>query len=76
MRIDTIQSRIERKELDIFKKRLEKFIAYTKANKLYGEWNDNGRLLDYRNMAASASKGTGPPLQNISKNQVDKESIK
>lgn len=45
IRIDTIQS--YRNEPDIFSKRLDKFIENTKKNKMYGQWNDNGRLIDY-----------------------------
>lgn len=45
IRIDTIQS--YREDPINFEKRLEKFIENTKANKMYGQWNDNGRLLDY-----------------------------
>ncbi|MGI2328397.1 YdeI/OmpD-associated family protein [Planococcus sp. YIM B11945] len=45
IRIDTIQS--YRNDPDLFNKRLEKFIQNTKANKMYGLWNDNGRLVDY-----------------------------
>lgn len=45
VRIDTIQSIKNQPEL--FKSRLEKFIINTKENKMYGQWNDNGRLLDY-----------------------------
>lgn len=42
IRIDTIQ--IKRREPETFKKRLEKFIENTRLGKMYGEWNDNGRL--------------------------------
>ncbi|WP_136605460.1 YdeI/OmpD-associated family protein [Paenibacillus dokdonensis] len=45
IRIDTIQSNINQPEL--FKKRLDKFITNTRQNKLYGNWDDNGRLLNY-----------------------------
>ncbi|PSL40045.1 uncharacterized protein YdeI (YjbR/CyaY-like superfamily) [Planomicrobium soli] len=45
VRIDTIQS--YKDEPELFNKRLEKFIENTKANKMYGQWNDNGRLVDY-----------------------------
>ncbi|WP_028559639.1 YdeI/OmpD-associated family protein [Paenibacillus pinihumi] len=45
VRIDTIQSNKNQPEL--FKSRLDKFITNTKENKMYGQWNDNGRLLDY-----------------------------
>ncbi|ODJ58707.1 YdeI/OmpD-associated family protein [Brochothrix thermosphacta] len=44
IRIDTIQS--YKKDTELFNKRLEKLIKYTKANKMYGSWHDNGRLLD------------------------------
>ncbi|MEK3724672.1 YdeI/OmpD-associated family protein [Paenibacillus sp. FSL H8-0034] len=45
VRIDTIQSNKNQPEL--FKSRLDKFITNTKDNTLYGQWHDNGRLLDY-----------------------------
>lgn len=44
IRIDTIQS--YKNQPDLFKNRLEKFIASTRENKMYGQWHDNGRLLD------------------------------
>ena len=44
IRIDTIQS--YKKDTELFNKRLEKLIKYTKANKMYGSWHDDGRLLD------------------------------
>ncbi|KWX80879.1 thymidylate synthase [Paenibacillus riograndensis] len=45
IRIDTIQSYKNPPEL--YKSRLDKFITNTRENKMYGQWNDNGRLLDY-----------------------------
>lgn len=45
VRIDTIQSYKNQPEL--FHSRLEKFIENTKKNKMYGQWNDHGRLLNY-----------------------------
>jgi uncharacterized protein YdeI (YjbR/CyaY-like superfamily) len=45
VRINTIQSNKNQPEL--FKSRLDKFITNTKENKMYGQWHDNGRLLDY-----------------------------
>ncbi|MDA1567922.1 YdeI/OmpD-associated family protein [Bacillus cereus] len=45
IRIDTIQS--YRNEPNIFNKRLDKFIENTRENKMYGQWNDNGRLINY-----------------------------
>ncbi len=45
VRIDTIQSNKNQQEL--FRSRLDKFITNTKENKMYGQWHDNGRLLDY-----------------------------
>lgn len=45
VRIDTIQ--IKKNNPELFQSRLEKFIANTKAGIMYGEWNDNGRLLEY-----------------------------
>lgn len=43
VRIDTIQ--IKKNQPELFEKRLQKLIQNTKAGKMYGEWNDNGRLL-------------------------------
>lgn len=43
IRIDTIQ--IKKKQPEIFRSRLNKFIENTRKGILYGEWNDNGRLL-------------------------------
>lgn len=43
VRIDTIQ--IKKKQPELFKSRLQKFLDNTKAGVMYGEWNDNGRLL-------------------------------
>ncbi|MEC0174488.1 YdeI/OmpD-associated family protein [Paenibacillus favisporus] len=45
VRIDTIQSYKDQPEL--FQSRLDRFITNTRGNKMYGQWNDNGRLLDY-----------------------------
>lgn len=42
IRIDNIQTNKSIPEL--FNKRLEKFIENTKNNKMYGQWNDGGRL--------------------------------
>jgi len=47
VRIDTIQSCINRNEPELFSSRLKKFIENTKTNKMYGQWHDDGRLLDY-----------------------------
>ncbi len=43
VRIDTIQ--IKKKYPDLFQSRLQKLIDNTKKGIMYGEWNDNGRLL-------------------------------
>ena len=43
VRVDTIQ--IKKKQPDLFDSRLQKFIENTKKGIMYGEWNDNGRLL-------------------------------
>lgn len=43
VRIDTVQ--IKKNQLDVFAARLNKFIENTKKGVVYGEWNDNGRLL-------------------------------
>ncbi len=45
VRIDTIQ--IKKKQPELFISRLKKFVENTSQNKMFGEWNDNGRLLDY-----------------------------
>ncbi|MFE4710201.1 YdeI family protein [Paenibacillus sp. NPDC056722] len=45
VRIDTIQS--NKKQPELFNNRLDKFITNTRENKMYGQWNDNGRLLNY-----------------------------
>lgn len=45
IRIDTIQA--YKNDSILFNSRLDKFIENTKVNKLYGQWNDNGRLLNY-----------------------------
>ncbi|MFD1176495.1 YdeI family protein [Paenibacillus puldeungensis] len=45
VRIDTIQS--IRNQPELFESRLNKFIANTRENKMYGNWHDHGRLLDY-----------------------------
>lgn len=44
VRIDTIQ--IKKKQPDLFQSRLRKLIDNTKKGIMYGEWNDNGRLLN------------------------------
>lgn len=43
IRIDTIQ--IKKNQPELFESRLNKFIENTRKGLLYGEWNDNGRLL-------------------------------
>lgn len=45
VRIDTIQ--IKKKQPDLFQSRLQKLIGNTKQGIMYGDWNDNGRLLNY-----------------------------
>lgn len=45
IRIDTIIQVKNNPEL--FEKRLNKLIENTKNNKMYGAWNDNGRLINY-----------------------------
>ena len=46
VRIDTIQSQ-KKHSLTLFQNRLDKFIENTRKGILYGEWNDNERLLNY-----------------------------
>jgi uncharacterized protein YdeI (YjbR/CyaY-like superfamily) len=43
VRIDTIQ--IKKHQPELFYKRLQKFISNTEKTKMYGNWNDNGKLL-------------------------------
>ena len=43
VRIDTIQ--IKKKQPELFNSRLQKLLENTKKGIMYGEWNDNGRLL-------------------------------
>ena len=46
VRIDTIQ--IKKKQPELFHSRLQKLIDNTRKGVMYGEWNDNGRLLESR----------------------------
>ena len=43
VRIDTVQ--IKKKQPELFQSRLQKLLDNTKVGIMYGEWNDNGRLL-------------------------------
>lgn len=45
VRIDTIQ--IKKKQPKLFLAQLQKLIDNTRNGVMYGEWNDNGRLLNY-----------------------------
>ena len=42
VKIGNIQ--MKRNNSDLYRRRLDKFIRFTCRNKMYGEWNDNGRL--------------------------------
>ena len=44
VRIDTIQ--IKRRQPELFRQRLNKFIQCTRQGKMYGAWNDGGKLSD------------------------------
>ena len=46
VRIDSIQ-RDKNKNREVFEKRLNKLITNSERNKMFGDWNDYGRLLDY-----------------------------
>lgn len=46
IRIDTIQ-RDKRKDIEIFRKRLDRLIQKSEQGKMFGDWNDYGRLLEY-----------------------------
>lgn len=45
VRIDTIQ--IKRRQPELFRQRLNKFIQCTRQGKMYGAWNDGGKLSDW-----------------------------
>ncbi|MCQ6563840.1 YdeI/OmpD-associated family protein [Paenibacillus mendelii] len=45
IKIDNIQS--VRNDEALYQNRLAKFIEHTRINKMYGQWNDDGRLLEY-----------------------------
>ncbi len=45
VRIDTIQ--IKKKQPELLQSRLQKLIDNTRKGIMYGEWNDNGRLIGY-----------------------------
>ena len=47
VRIDNIQWCIKTKQPDLFESRLQKFADSTRQGRMYGSWNDDGRLLDY-----------------------------
>jgi uncharacterized protein YdeI (YjbR/CyaY-like superfamily) len=48
IRIDNIQSYLKIKDgHDVYNNRLQKFLDNTRMGKLYGEWSDGGKLLDY-----------------------------
>lgn len=47
VRIDKIHNEKNRGRIDNFYKRLEKLIEASRKNKMIGDWNDYGRLLDY-----------------------------
>ncbi len=46
VRIDSIQ-RDKKKDRTVFEKRLKKLVQQSEAGKMFGDWNDYGRLLDY-----------------------------
>ena len=46
VRIDSIQ-RDKKKDRAVFEKRVKKLIEQSAAGKMFGEWNDYGRLIDY-----------------------------
>lgn len=46
VRIDSIQ-RDKNKDQDVFDKQLKKLIEQSEKNKMFGQWNDYGRLLEY-----------------------------
>ena len=46
VRIDSIQ-RDKKKDREVFDKRLKKLIDQSQAGKMFGDWNDYGRLIEY-----------------------------
>jgi hypothetical protein len=44
VRIDNIQN-IRKRNLEVYHRRLQKFVDNTRKGVMYGEWHDNGRLL-------------------------------
>lgn len=46
VRIDSIQ-RDKKKDREVFNKRLKKLIDQSQEGKMFGDWNDYGRLIDY-----------------------------
>ena len=46
VRIDTVQ-RDKKKDRKVFERRLNKLISRSQAGKMFGDWNDYGRLLEY-----------------------------
>ena len=44
VRISNIQR--EKKKSEAYNKALKHFLEETKENKMYGDWDDNGRLID------------------------------
>lgn len=46
VRIDSIQ-RDKKKDRKVFEMRLEKLILNSQNGKMFGDWNDYGRLLEY-----------------------------
>jgi uncharacterized protein YdeI (YjbR/CyaY-like superfamily) len=47
VRIDTIQKEVAYGHPELFKNRLKKLVKNTKQNKIYGDWHDGERLLNY-----------------------------
>ena len=45
IRINTIQR--EKNKPEVYNRMIKNFITNTKNNKMYGQWNDYGRLIDY-----------------------------
>ena len=48
VRVDNIQY-LKDKEPETYQKRLDKFIEYTRRGEMYGDWNDDGKLLNDTN---------------------------
>lgn len=69
VRIDTIQ-RDKRKNRSIFEMRRDKLIAQSQAGKMFGEWNDYGRLLEDEKDTLESVRATHHFLSDAEMKQI------